>query len=87
MIASLGAVDHNRNGNWTGVAEKRLWGPRSQNLPTNAGVGVWDHQNLTKWHLANVGKETAIILDGQASNDVSVPFGAVPDYYDALQKA
>ncbi len=86
-IASLGAVDHNRNGNWTRVAEQRLWGARSEKLLTNDGVNVWDHQNLIKWHLANMGKETAFMLDGHASNDGSIPFGALPDYYEALQKA
>jgi len=87
VLASKGAVDHNRNGKWTGDAERRLWGPRSANLPTNQGGRVWDHQNLIKWHLANIGKETAFILDAHASNDESVPFDAVPDYYEALQKA
>ncbi len=87
MLASKGAVDHNRNGNWTGDAERRLWGTRSQNLLTNEGKKVWDHQNLIRWHLANVGKETAFMLDAHASNDESVPFGAVPEYYEALQKA
>jgi len=86
-IASLGAVDHNRNGKWTPTAERRLWGKRSENLPTNEGTGVWDHQDLIKWHLANVGAETAFMLDGHGSNDGSIPFAAVPDYYDALQKA
>ena len=86
-IASLGAVDHNRNGKWTRVAEQRLWGKRSEKLPTSGGGSVWDHQNLIKWHLANVGRETAFMLDGHASNDGSIPFDAVPDYYEALQKA
>lgn len=86
-IASLGAVDHNRNGNWTGSAERLLWGARSEALPANEAANVWDHQNLIKWHLANMGKETAFMLDGHASNDGSVPFTAVPDYYEALQKA
>ena len=87
MLASKGAVDHNRNGNWTRDAERRLWGKRSEAKRTNDGANVWDHQNLIKWHLSNVGKETAFMLDAHASNDGSVPFGAVPDYYEALQKA
>ncbi|KPK82930.1 MAG: hypothetical protein AMJ81_08830 [Phycisphaerae bacterium SM23_33] len=87
VLASKGAADHNRNGNWTADAERRLWGTRSQKLPTEAGVNVWEHQNLIKWHLAHVGVETAFILDAHASNDGSVPFTAIPEYYEALQKA
>ena len=87
VLASKGAVDHNRNGGWTADAERRLWGTRAQKLPTNEGQNVWDHQNLIQWHLANVGVETAFILDAHASNDGSVPFTAVPEYYEALQKA
>ena len=87
VLASKGAVDHNRNGNWTADAVKRLWGTKEENLPTNEGDKAWDHQNLIKWHLDNMGKETAFFLDAHASNDESVPFGAVPEYYAALQQA
>lgn len=87
VLASKGAVDHNRNGNWTADAQRRLWGKRSQKLPTGDGANVWDHQNLIRWHAENMEKETAFILDAHASNDGSVPFTAVPEYYDALQKA
>lgn len=87
VLASKGAVDHNRNGGWTGDAANRLWGTKEQNLPTNEGPKVWDHVNLIQWHLANVKQETAFFLDAHASNDESVPFGAVPEYYAALQKA
>jgi hypothetical protein len=87
VLASKGAVDHNRNGNWTRSAERRLWGTREQNLPTNSGDRVWEHQNLIRWHAKHVEKETAFFLDAHASNDGSIPFGAIPDYYAALQKA
>jgi len=87
VLASKGAVDHNRNGNWTRSAERLLWGTRARNLPTNSGDKVWDHQNLIKWHAKNMDKETAFFLDAHASNDGSVRFDAVPDYYAALQKA
>ncbi|PCJ52118.1 MAG: hypothetical protein COA79_24585 [Planctomycetota bacterium] len=87
VLASKGAVDHNRNGKWTGTSERLLWGKRSENLKTTDGKKVWELLNLCKWHVKNRGKETAFILDAHASNDRSVPFDAVPDYYDALNKA
>lgn len=87
VLASKGAVDHNRNGKWTGDAERRLWGPRSAGLTTKDVKKAWELLNLCKWHVENMQKETAVILDAHASNDNSVPFGAVPDYYAALQKA
>jgi len=87
VISSLGAVDHSRNGKWTGVAEKRLWGPRAENLPTQDGEPVWDRLNLIAWHKAHPEVETAFILDGHATNDGSIPYAAIPEYYDALQEA
>jgi hypothetical protein len=86
VLASKGAVDHNRNGKWT-ADSVRLWGKPSDNLPTNQGDKVWDHMNLIAWHLAHPEVETAFFLDAHASNDESVVFDAVPEYYEALQKA
>jgi hypothetical protein len=87
VISSLGAVDHGRNGHWVGDAEKRLWGSRAQNLPTRDGYRVWDRLNLIGWHRAHPEVETAFILDGHASNDRSIPYAPIPEYYAALQEA
>lgn len=86
-ISSLGAVDLRRNGDWVGDAERRLWGARAQNLPTRDGYRVWDRLDLIRWHRAHPEVETAFILDGHASNDRSIPYVPIPEYYAALQEA
>ena len=87
VISSLGAVDHRRNGKWVRDAEKRLWGARAQNLPTSDGHQVWDRLDLIGWHRAHPEVETTFILDGHASNDHSIPYARIPEYYAALQEA
>ena len=86
VISSLGAVNQRRSKR-VREAEKRLWGRRAQNLPTRDGYHVWDRLDLIQWHRANPEVETAFILDGHATNDRTIPYAPIPEYYAALQEA
>lgn len=82
-----GMVNYNFSEDMAQLAEKGLWGLRSDNLSTNLKDRAWEHLNLTKWCLDNVGKETAFIMDTHASDDKIILFPAAIEYYEALQKA
>lgn len=82
-----GMVNYNMADNLLDSAQKRLWGKRADNLPANTGDRAWDHLDLIRWHLTNVQKETAFIVDTHSNVDYAISFDPVPEYYEALQKA
>jgi hypothetical protein len=82
-----GMVNYNMTARPLQTAEKNLWGTRQEDLPANTGDRAWNHMDLIRWHLANVGRETAFIVDTHSSTDEILPFDPVPEYYQALQKA
>ena len=85
-VSSAGATIHRRNRTWVRQAS-RLWGPPGRNLPTQDGVGVWDHQDYARWSLEHVGQETAFLLLSNGKQDRSVVFEPVPDFIEALERS